>query len=78
MVYAVPTRWCSIRPNEYTIHWEAGASGASFEILDNPKAFDLTTPVGFALALNEVRRLKAGGCCVIALCCESFSAMYLA
>ncbi|CAE7285440.1 unnamed protein product [Symbiodinium sp. CCMP2592] len=33
---------------------EAGASGASFEILDNPQAFDLTTPVGFALALNEV------------------------
>ena len=47
------------------------------EILDDPLQFDLTTESGFVLALNEIRRLKVGGCAIIALCCESFSSMSL-
>ena len=45
------------------------------DIMQNPMLFDLTTTTGFALALNEVRRLKEGGCLIVAICCESFSAM---
>ena len=45
------------------------------DIMSNPMVMDLTSEAGFSLALNEVRRLKNGGCCVLALCCESFSVM---
>ena len=54
---------------------EGALSGTSLDIMSNPLVMDMTTDVGFSLALNEVRRLKAGGCCVLALCCESFSVM---
>ena len=33
--------------------------------------------VGFALALNEFKRLKKGSCAVVAICCNSFTAMLL-
>ncbi|CAE7243888.1 unnamed protein product [Symbiodinium pilosum] len=55
-----------------------GAGGSAMDLLWNPMVFDLTTDVGFSLALNEVRRLRPGGVCVIALCCSSFSSMWLA
>ena len=51
--------------------------GSSLELLDHPDAFDLTSDAGFILALNEVKRLRPGGLCIVALCCESFSAMCL-
>ena len=47
------------------------------DLKDNPTAFDLTTDVGFALALNSILRLRAGGVLVLAICCESFSVMPL-
>ena len=53
-----------------------GAVGVALDIDYNPIALDMLTASGFATALNEVRRLKEGGICVIALCCRSFSAMY--
>jgi hypothetical protein len=54
-----------------------GAAGVALDIEYNPIALDMMTASGFATALNEVRRLKEGGVCVVALCCRSFSAMYL-
>ena len=45
------------------------------DFMDNPLTFDLTSESGFALALNEVHRLKRGGCLIVAICCESFSIM---
>ena len=47
------------------------------DLMSNPMLFDLTTDVGFALALNEIRRLKRGSCAVVAICCNSFTAMCL-
>ena len=41
-------------------------------------AFDLTSDVGYALALNCVLRLRPGGMLIVAICCESFSIMCLA
>ena len=57
--------------------WEDGAGGTTMDLMANPLCFDLTSSSGFALALNEVRRLRRGGCAVIAICCESFSSMLL-
>lgn len=54
---------------------QEGLAGASMDLKDNPTAFDLTTDVGFALALNSILRLRAGGVLVLAICCESFSVM---
>ena len=54
---------------------EAGAGGTTLDVMENPMLQDLTTDAGFALALNEVRRLKKGSCLIVAICCESFSAM---
>ena len=48
------------------------------EILTNPLVFDLTSDVGYALALNSVLRLRRGGVLVVGLCCESFTIMCLA
>ncbi|CAE7947469.1 unnamed protein product [Symbiodinium sp. KB8] len=56
---------------------QEGLAGASMDLKDNPTAFDLTTDVGFALALNSILRLRAGGVLVLAICCESFSVMPL-
>ena len=47
------------------------------DILDNPRRYDLTGEVGFALALNAMLRLRTGGVVVVGLCCESFSVMHL-
>ena len=54
-----------------------GAGGTTFELMDNPLIFDLTSNSGFALALNEIRRLRPGACAIVAICCESYSAMCL-
>ena len=54
-----------------------GLDGASMDILDNPRRYDLTGEVGFALALNAMLRLRTGGVVVVGLCCESFSVMHL-
>ena len=54
-----------------------GAGGTTFELMDNPLIFDLTSNSGFALALNEIRRLRPGACAIVAVCCESYSAMCL-
>ena len=56
---------------------EDGAGGTTMDLMANPICFDLTSNSGFALALNEVRRLRKGGCAIIAICCESFSSMWL-
>ena len=45
------------------------------DLMSNPMLFDLTSNVGFALALNEFKRLKKGSCAVVAICCNSFTAM---
>ena len=55
--------------------FQDGAGGATMDIMDKPLTFDLTSHCGFALALNEVRRMKRGGCLIVAICCESFSIM---
>ena len=54
-----------------------GKDGASIDILDNPRRYDLTGEVGFALALNAILRLRPGGVVIVGLCCESFSIMQL-
>ena len=41
-------------------------------------AFDMTSDVGYALALNSVLRLRPGGMMILAICCESFSVTRLA
>ena len=56
---------------------EDGNVGVSLDLLQNPIALDMTTDGGFAAALNEVRRLKRGGVCIVGLCCKSFSGMPL-
>ena len=45
------------------------------DFMDSSLTFDLTSDCGFALALDEVHRLKRGGCLIVAICCESFSIM---
>ena len=44
----------------------------------NPFVFDLTTEVGFSLAVQSVLRLRAGSVLIMALCCSSFSVMRFA
>ncbi|CAL1150914.1 unnamed protein product [Cladocopium goreaui] len=62
----------------------ANLKGCAIDIDDNPRAFDLTTPSGFAplgllnylwLTLNEVLRCKPGSLLVLAPVCTSMSAM---
>ncbi|CAE7206137.1 unnamed protein product [Symbiodinium pilosum] len=52
-----------------------GLTGAGLEILSNPMLFDLTSDVGYALAVNAVLRLRPRGFMVVALCCDSFTIM---
>ena len=54
---------------------EEGHSGAAVDIVANPMVFDLTSHVGFSLALNSVLRLRPRGVLIVALCCESFTIM---
>ena len=54
-----------------------GHHGAAVDLVANPIVFDLTSDVGFSLAINSVLRLRAGGVLIVALCCESFTVMYL-
>ena len=51
---------------------EDGNVGVSLDLLQNPIALDMTTDGGFAAALNEVRRLKRGGVCIVGLLQELF------
>ena len=52
---------------------EEGHAGAAVDIVANPMVFDLTSTVGFCLALNSVLRLRPRGVLIVALCCESFT-----
>ena len=54
---------------------QEGHRGAAVDLVANPMVFDLTSDVGFSLALNSVLRLRAGGVLIVALCCESFTVM---
>ena len=62
---------------EVTPVWQDNLNGATLDIDYNPMAFDMTNDAGFLLAMNEIRKLKSGGVCIIAICCESYSAMLL-
>ena len=49
--------------------------GPALDIEQHPIAMDMTTSAGFACALLEACKLKAGGLAVVAICCRSYSIM---
>lgn len=49
--------------------------GAAIDVDINARVFDLTTPAGFVLTLNEILRCKPGSMVLLAPCCKSFSRM---
>lgn len=53
----------------------ANLRGAAIDIDHNTRAFDLTSPSGFVLTLNEVLRCKPGSLLVLAPVCKSMSSM---
>lgn len=47
----------------------------AMDITYDPRIYDLTSPSGFTLALNEALRCREGSLFVLAPCCKSFSRM---
>lgn len=53
----------------------ANLHGCAMDVAYDERIYDLTSPSGFTLALNEVLRCREGALLVLAPCCKSFSRM---